>query len=64
MNRFEAALRRDTALVIDGGLATELEAQGHDIGSKLGSAALLLSKPQAIVDAHRAFLEAEDHYAQ
>ena len=39
-------------------MATQLEAQGHDIGTSLWSAALLLNDPQAIVDVHRAFLEA------
>ncbi len=58
MNRFEAALAGNKTLIIDGGLATQLEAQGHDIGTSLWSAALLLNDPQAIVDAHRAFLEA------
>ena len=44
--------------MLDGGLATELEAQGYAIGSKLWSAGLLQSDPQAIVDAHVAYLEA------
>jgi homocysteine S-methyltransferase len=44
--------------VLDGGLATQLEAQGHDLGSALWSAGLLRSNPQAIALAHRAFLEA------
>ncbi|MEQ8206754.1 MAG: homocysteine S-methyltransferase, partial [Woeseia sp.] len=45
-------------IVLDGGLATELETQGHDIGSALWSAALLSTQPDAIVAAHRAFLDA------
>jgi homocysteine S-methyltransferase len=56
--RFRDALASDRALVLDGGLATELEAQGHDISSALWSAHLLHSQPQAIVAAHLAFLEA------
>ncbi len=44
--------------MLDGGLATELEAQGYAIGSKLWSAGLLQSDPQAIVDAHVAYLKA------
>jgi homocysteine S-methyltransferase len=44
--------------VLDGGLATELEAQGCDIGNELWSASMLRSNPSAIVDAHLAFLEA------
>lgn len=45
-------------LVLDGGLATQLEAQGHDLGTMLWSAALLRDDPGAIASAHRAFLEA------
>ena len=55
---FTEALARRSPLVLDGGLATQLEAQGHDLGSALWSAALLRSNPQAIARAHRAFLEA------
>lgn len=44
--------------MLDGGLATQLEAQGHDIGTRLWSAALLREAPRAIVDAHRTFLDA------
>jgi len=45
-------------MLLDGGLATQLEAQGCDIGNALWSASLLLSDPQSIVDAHRAYLDA------
>lgn len=45
-------------LLLDGGLATELEAQGHDLKHQLWSARLLLESPQAIVDAHLAYLRA------
>jgi len=55
---FGRALERDGPTVLDGGLATQLEAQGHDLGTKLWSAALLRSDPQAIARAHRAYLEA------
>lgn len=51
-------LLRDGAIVLDGGLATELEAQGYNIGTRLWSAEVLRSNPSAIVDAHLAFLEA------
>lgn len=56
--RFLQILTRGTPVLLDGGLATELEAQGHDIGTTLWSAELLRSNPQAIVRAHRAYLEA------
>src|SRR5690606_20221580 len=55
---FVEALARGTPVVLDGGLATQLEAQGHDLGTALWSAALLRSDPEAIAAAHRAFLEA------
>jgi homocysteine S-methyltransferase len=45
-------------LIIDGGLATQLEAQGCNINNSLWSASVIKSNPQAIVDAHRAYLEA------
>ena len=60
MNRtkFESRLTTRPPVVIDGGLATQLEAQGCDIDNPLWSASLIESNPQAIVDAHRAFLNA------
>lgn len=57
-NRFLRALERAQPLILDGGLATQLEAQGCDIDNALWSASLLLENPQAIVDASRAFLDA------
>ena len=44
--------------ILDGGLATELEAQGHDLSDKLWSARLLADSPDAIVAAHLAFYRA------
>jgi hypothetical protein len=32
--RFERALERPVPMVLDGGLATQLEAQGADLGTK------------------------------
>ena len=54
---FQAALQRDVPLILDGGLATQLEAQGCDIGNALWSASLLQTNPDAIVAATRAYLE-------
>ena len=48
----------DRPLILDGGLSTELEQQGHDISGRLWSAQLLLDAPDAITAAHRAFLDA------
>jgi len=45
-------------VILDGGLATQIEAQGFDIANPLWSAGLLLDCPRAIVDAHRAYLDA------
>src|ERR671912_2410268 len=45
-------------VVLDGGLSTELEAQGHDVTSALWSARLLRDDPGAIVAAHAAFAAA------
>jgi homocysteine S-methyltransferase len=45
-------------VVLDGGLSTELEERGHDVGSALWSARLLRDDPAAIVAAHAAFAAA------
>jgi homocysteine S-methyltransferase len=44
--------------VLDGGLATSLEAAGHDLTGPLWSARLLTDFPAALTAAHRAFFEA------
>jgi homocysteine S-methyltransferase len=48
----------NTALIADGGLATELEARGHDLSDALWSARLLVDAPQEITAAHAAFFRA------
>jgi len=45
-------------LVTDGGLATELEARGHDLSDALWSARLLMDAPGEITAAHLAFFRA------
>ena len=45
-------------LVLDGGLATQLEACGYDLSSALWSARLLRDDPGAVLDAHTAFFDA------
>ena len=55
---FEQILAANRPIVIDGGLATQLEAQGCDINNPMWSASIIVENPQAIVDAHRAFLDA------
>ena len=58
MSKFSQLLEREGPVIIDGGLATQLESMGHDIDGELWSAALLASNPRAIIDAHLAYLEA------
>ena len=45
-------------VVLDGGVATELEARGHDLSDDLWSARLLMDAPQDILAAHLAFFRA------
>jgi homocysteine S-methyltransferase len=47
-----------TSAVLDGGLATQLEAMGHDLSSSLWSASVLRIDPAAITAAHRSFFDA------
>jgi homocysteine S-methyltransferase len=52
------AVPEDTVLIADGGLATELEARGHDLSDALWSARLLVDAPQEITAVHAAFFRA------
>lgn len=54
---FRAALETDN-LVLDGGLATELEAQGADLSDALWSARILADDPDRIISAHLAYYRA------
>lgn len=45
-------------VVIDGGLATELEARGANLRDPLWSARLLVDEPERISDVHHAYLDA------
>ena len=51
------AALRERVVVLDGGLATELERRGNDLSSALWSARLLRDRPDEIVAAHRAFAD-------
>ena len=51
-------LERNGFVVLDGGLATELQHRGHDLDDPLWSAVVLLTRPQAIREVHRSYLEA------
>jgi homocysteine S-methyltransferase len=54
----ESLLDEDGVLVLDGGLATELEGRGLDLDHPLWSARVLRDAPEAIMVVHRAYLEA------
>lgn len=45
-------------VLLDGGLATELEARGHDLSDRLWSARLLVDAPDEIAAAHLAYFRA------
>ena len=60
------AVSHDTVLIADGGLATELEARGHDLSDDLWSARLLVDEANAnypqvsqLIDQAGPFLEAQ-----
>jgi homocysteine S-methyltransferase len=51
-------LAAEAPVLLDGGLATELEARGEDLSDARWSARLLEDDPEAVVAVHRAYLEA------
>lgn len=51
-------LKDSGVLILDGGLATELEKAGFDLDHPLWSARVLKDAPEAIAAVHRAYLEA------
>ena len=53
-----AMIDNEGPLVLDGGFGSELQARGYDVSSALWSAALVTSHPAAIVEVHRAYLDA------
>lgn len=55
---FDAFLRSQGFLLLDGGLATELERAGHDLANPLWSAKVLVEDPGAVEAAHTAYLQA------
>jgi homocysteine S-methyltransferase len=48
----------DDVIVLDGGLATELERRGHDLSDDLWSARLLIDRPDEIVATHLSYFRA------
>jgi homocysteine S-methyltransferase len=55
---FAPILERQGFVLLDGGLATELEARGHDLGDALWSARLLRDAPQEIRAVHKSYVAA------
>lgn len=55
---FPVRLAQSRPVLLDGGLATQLEAQGHELHPFLWSAGLLHTDPAALRQAHRTFLRA------
>jgi homocysteine S-methyltransferase len=45
-------------MIVDGGLASELEGRGHDLSDELWSARLLADAPEAITQVHHDYLDA------
>lgn len=58
MTPIEQALQRKCPLILDGGLATELEQRGYDLHDPLWSAKVLIEEPQAIEQLHLDYLAA------
>ena len=57
-SNLQKLLEQDAPIMLDGGLGSELDRRGYDISTPLWSAELLISHPQAIIDTHRAYLDA------
>jgi len=55
---FGSFLAAQGVVVLDGGLATALEAAGHDLRTPLWSARMIVDDPNAVRAVHRAWLEA------
>ncbi len=58
VNSIDPFLESRGFLIVDGGLASELERAGFDLADPLWSAKTLLESPEAIAAVHRSYLEA------
>ena len=58
MNPIASVLEHQSVLVIDGALATELEARGYNLKDELWSAKILLEQPEAIKQLHYDYFKA------
>ena len=57
-NPVQAFLDNQRAMILDGGLATELEARGCDLSDDLWSARVLMEQPHLIREVHLDYLRA------
>ena len=57
-NPFTALLAAQPFVLLDGAMATELEARGCDLADSLWSAKVLLENPQLIRDVHLDYFRA------
>ncbi len=57
-NIFSPILRNSDVVILDGGLATELEREGHDLRHPFWSGRFLSENPEAIWQVHQQYLEA------
>ena len=60
-NPFKPMLEKNSVVILDGGLATELATRGADLSSALWSARLLLDDPEMIAAVHHDYLKAGAH---
>ena len=58
MSQFADYIARQTPLIVDGALATEMEARGADLHDSLWSARYLFAQPQLIHDVHADYIAA------
>lgn len=57
-NPVEEILKQQSVMILDGALATELEAYGCDLDDPLWSAKVLIEQPEAIVQVHKDYFRA------
>ena len=58
MDRFSKLLEKNKLAVVDGAMATQLEARGCDINDELWSAKILAEDPELIEKVHYDYFEA------
>lgn len=58
LESINALISANRIMPLDGGLGSELASRGYDTSSSLWSAELILTQPSALVEVHRAYLDA------